>query len=259
MTRAEILKLVRRIWVSVGLTAMMVFTVWSLVAYRSTSPARASTQSDARVTVTHEAGAWSFQPASSSARRAPGLLFFAGSLVDPRAYAPLARAAAEAGYPAFIVELPRRGAFGGADDPSLYDRAQSLMRRREGPSTWIVGGHSRGAVVAVTLASRDTVGMAGLLLIGTSHPRDVDLSALRMPVTKVVGTRDGLASPEEVRANQQKLPPHTRWVWVDGGNHSQFGWYGFQPGDRFARISRDAQQQLMLRAMLASLANNGTE
>ncbi|MBA3890466.1 MAG: hypothetical protein H0X64_08040 [Gemmatimonadaceae bacterium] len=44
-----------------------------------------------------------------------------------------------------------------------------------------------------------------------------------------VGTRDGLASPAEVRGNAGLLPAHTRWIWIEGGNHFQFGWYGFQP------------------------------
>lgn len=92
-----------------------------------------------------------------------------------------------------------------------------------------------------------------MVLIGTSHPRDVDLSALQIPVTKIVGTRDGLASPAEVEENRRKLPPSTRWVWAEGGNHSQFGWYGFQPLDRFATISRSAQHAIMIDAVLDAL------
>ena len=65
----------------------------------------------------------------------------------------------------------------------------------------MVGGHSRGAVVAVQLAHGRAAGIGGLALVGTSHPCDVDLSALTVPVTKIVGTRDGLASREEVEAN----------------------------------------------------------
>ncbi|MBA3406320.1 MAG: hypothetical protein H0U13_16825 [Gemmatimonadaceae bacterium] len=68
-----------------------------------------------------------------------------------------------------------------------------------------------------------------------------------------VGTRDGLASPDEVRENQHLLPASTHWVWIEGGNHSQFGWYGFQPGDRFARITRGQQHTAMIDAVLAAL------
>ena len=78
----------------------------------------------------------------------------------------------------------------------------------------------------------------------------MDLSAVRIAVTKVVGTGDGLASPEEVEANRGKLPAHTRWVWIQGGNHSQFGWYGFQPGDHRATIGANVQRALMTDAVL---------
>jgi pimeloyl-ACP methyl ester carboxylesterase len=117
----------------------------------------------------------------------------------------------------------------------------------------VVAGHSRGAVVAVNVAAAGPEGVAGLVLIGSSHPRDVSLASLRVPVTKIVGTRDGLASPEEVRANAHLLPATTRWVWIAGGNHSQFGWYGFQPGDHRARVSADSQHAATIGAVLAML------
>ncbi|HZF68146.1 MAG TPA: alpha/beta hydrolase, partial [Gemmatirosa sp.] len=97
-------------------------------------------------------------------------------------------------------------------------------------------------------------GLAGLILIGTSHPRDVDLSALQVPVTKIVGTRDGLARPADVERNRGLLPAGTRWVWIAGGNHSQFGWYGFQPGDRRPTVAAAAQRAVMIRAVLDALA-----
>lgn len=253
MNRSRLWRTIRRVWITLGLTATAIFTAWSLIAYRSSPVARDAVTSDARVTVSHALGSWSFVPTAGDVPPSAGLLFFAGSLVDPRAYAPLARAVAEAGYPAIIVELPRRGAFGGADDPALLTHARALMLGNESPRAWVVGGHSRGAVVAVQLVAGRPERLAGLVLIGTSHPRDVDLSGLAVPVTKIVGTRDGLASPGEVRANQHKLPSSTRWVWIEGGNHSQFGWYGFQPGDRFARITRDAQHAAMISAVLAAL------
>ena len=250
MTGARLWRIVRRVWITLGLTATAVFTVWSLIAYRASDAARDAMRSDdPRIMVREVPGARRFVPASGT-RGDVGLLFVAGSLVEPAAYAPIARATAEAGFVAYVVELPRRGAFGGAEDPALFDRARTLMRDPSGPRRWVIGGHSRGAVVAVQLAHERAAGIDGLVLVGTSHPRDVDLSALTVPVTKIVGTRDGLASREEVEANRSRLPTATRWVWIEGGNHSQFGWYGFQPGDRPARIAASVQRATMLAAIV---------
>ncbi|MEJ7813054.1 MAG: alpha/beta family hydrolase [Gemmatimonadaceae bacterium] len=249
MARSRIVRVVHRVWVTVGLTAFVVFAGWSLLAYRANGEAHRAVESSPSLSISHEAGYWSFTPLGTTKRSDVGLLFFAGSLVDPVAYAPIARAAASAGFPALVVELPRRGAFGGADDPALLDRARSLMRRSGGPSRWVVAGHSRGGAVASQLASEPSPGLVALVLIGTSHPRDFSLAHLTIPVTKISGSRDGLARPDRIAANRSLLPATTRWVEIAGGNHSQFGWYGFQPGDRRATIPAAEQRAVMLRAI----------
>ena len=91
--------------------------------------------------------------------------------------------------------------------------------------------------------------------MGTSHPKDTafDLSNSSLAVTKIYATNDGLASMGEVEANAIYLPANTTWVLIEGGNHSQFGYYGAQLGDDTATISREQQQELMVEAILAAL------
>jgi pimeloyl-ACP methyl ester carboxylesterase len=108
-------------------------------------------------------------------------------------------------------------------------------------------------VAAAEFAATYPAALAGLVLIGTTHPRDVDLAALTVPVTKIVGTNDGIASETKSEANRRLLPPTTRWIRIEGGNHSQFAWYGFQPGDHLAGISAEEQHHRMLTAILDML------
>jgi surfactin synthase thioesterase subunit len=213
---------IRRIWAVLGSAAFVIFTGWSVIAYRASSTAHAALQSDTQVQVTQTEDSWTFTPKEQRGQLT-SLLFFPGALVSPVAYAPLARAVAIAGFSATILKLPRRGAFGGAEDPRLFARARALMTASGGPNAWVVAGHSRGAVVATQLASRRPKELAGLVFIESSHPRDVSLAALEIPVAKIVGTRDGLASPDEINANRRNLPASTYWVWVEGGNHSRAG------------------------------------
>jgi pimeloyl-ACP methyl ester carboxylesterase len=258
MDRRQLWRHIRRVWITLGLSVTAIFVSWSLVAYRALAGARDATRSDATVAVRHDDGIWSFLPSQQRESTTPALVFFPGALVDPVAYAPLLRAVAGAGFPAYMINLPRRGAFGGADDPELLRHLDRLLGLPSTPQRWVVAGHSRGAVVASQLASEHRTGFTALILIGTSHPRDVNLNNLRVSVTKIVGTRDGLASPAEVEANRALLPAATRWVWIEGGNHSQFGWYGFQPGDRRATIAAPIQRATMIRAVLDAMTHAGT-
>ena len=70
---------------------------------------------------------------------------------------------------------------------------------------------------------------------------------------KILGTQDGMASPERARENASRLPSGTKWVVIRGGNHSQFAHCGFLFGDRFAAISRDQQQKELVAAVIAAL------
>jgi pimeloyl-ACP methyl ester carboxylesterase len=242
--------IVRRVWITAGLVFTAVFVTWSLLAYRSTRDARDALRSDARVTIADADGHWSFDP---SVPAAAGLIFFAGALVDPVAYAPLARGVAEAGFPVLLVELPRRGAFGGADGPEVFARARAAAATRPRVTRWIVAGHSRGGVVAAQIVRDGFPGLAGAVLIGTSHPRDFSIASATVPITRVFGTRDTVADVHKLERTRPNLPASTRIVAIDGGNHSQFGHYGFQPGDWPATISREAQQAITRAALLDAL------
>ncbi len=91
------LKIVRKIWATVGSVLLVVFFLWMAIAYRPSAEAWAALDSDARVVVTAEDDHWSFLPAAENNRQHAGLVFFPGALVDARAYAPLMREVAEAG------------------------------------------------------------------------------------------------------------------------------------------------------------------
>lgn len=250
-TRRRLWPVIHRVWITTGLGVTVVFVTWSLLAFRATAAATVALSTDATVVVgSHEYG-WSFEPAGQP--RETGLLFFAGALVDPRAYAPLLRAVAREGHPALLIALPRRGAFGGADGPEVLNRAVAATLTLPDVRQWVLAGHSRGGKVAAELARTAAPSFAGLALIGTSHPRDFSLANTRLAVTRIYGTRDTVADVEKLEANRINLPARIRDVRIDGGNHSQFGYYGFQPGDWPATISRDEQQRQTLAAVLDAL------
>jgi pimeloyl-ACP methyl ester carboxylesterase len=205
------------------------------------------------VSVIDAAETLEFLPASPIAR--VGLVFLCGSGISARAYAPLLRPIADAGYPVLVIKLPYRFAFFEANKKEAIERARrAMVSRREIPA-WVVSGHSLGAALAARLVQADQRSVAALVLIGTTHPKDDDLSFLSIPVTKVYATNDGIAPMNKVLANRRLLPAQTKWVAIEGGNHSQFGYYGHQLFDGNATITREAQQAITRSTLLDVLGH----
>lgn len=111
---------------------------------------------------------------------------------------------------------------------------------------YVIGGHSQGAKMAAQLVYENPLTFSGLFLLGTSHPRDIDLSLLSIPTLKLYAENDGLASVPEVMENRNKLPIGTDLVLVEGGNHSRFGFMGKLFMDSSADISLEEQQKISL-------------
>jgi hypothetical protein len=244
---------VRRVWITTGIGATVLFVAWCLIAYRASADARTALKGNDRVRVSDGAHYWVFAPEQRHAD--VGLLFYPGAFVDPVAYAPLLLAVADHGYPVVLVRVPRRGVMGGAEGAEPLNRGVAAMLDVPVVRRWVLAGHSRGVEIAARLAATHAPSIAGLVLIGSSHPRDFSLADSQLAVTRVYGTRDTVADYEKQQATQHNLPPSTRLVRIDGGNHSQFGSYGFQPGDWPATISREAQQRRTVAAILDTLMN----
>jgi pimeloyl-ACP methyl ester carboxylesterase len=187
-------------------------------------------------------------------RGRPALIFICGSGAAAEAYAPLLRPIAEAGFPVFVVNLPYRFAPLESHRPIVFDRVRQVIAAHPDVENWIISGHSLGAALAARLAGAGSEPLSGMVLIATTHPQTEDLSQLQFPVTKIYATNDGLVAVDKVLANKGKLPDHTRWVEIRGGNHSQFGRYGNQFVDGDATISREQQEAVTRREIIRLLA-----
>jgi pimeloyl-ACP methyl ester carboxylesterase len=222
-------------------------TLWVANSVRTRGVTPDLLASGAAAVVTSDAETLSFLPRHSSGLS--GLVFICGSGVTAEAYAPLLRPIADVGHAVVIVRLPYRFAPLDAHRLEAIARVRRAMRVHAEVARWVVAGHSLGGAIAAQMAAIDASAMSALVLVGTTHPRDHDLSRLSVPVTKVFGTRDGVAPVDVMRANARMLPSHTEWVAIDGGNHSQFGHYGHQLFDGTATIGRE-EQQARTRAVL---------
>ncbi|MCW9705877.1 alpha/beta hydrolase [Fodinibius salsisoli] len=207
--------------------------------------------SNEKVHVQRSSNAFIFTPAVDTMEAA--LIFYPGALVDPKAYAPMAKAITEVGFKTIILALPYRMALFQSQQDNVFQRTLEYIEGDSLQRNWIVGGHSRGGKLATLFARDHSNALGGLLLVGTSHPRELDLSNLTIDVTKIYGSNDGLASEEEIERFAINLPAHMHRERIAGGNHRQFGYYGYQLGDGSAEISRQEQQDIMTLAIIKQL------
>jgi pimeloyl-ACP methyl ester carboxylesterase len=238
------------------------FLLWGVVSLswlantvRTRGVAHSLLQSSPDVTVSVGPAGLAFLPPRLDAKA--GLIFICGAGIHPNAYVPLLRPIADAGHAVFIVGLPYRFAPLSSHKEEAVARTTGLMATHPEVARWVVAGHSLGGALAARVAREEAGVDAAFVLVGTTHPRDDDLSALAAPFTKVYATNDEIAPESRIMANRGLLPRHTRWIRIEGGNHSQFGHYGHQLFDGTATISREAQQATTRGVLLAALEGPG--
>lgn len=222
---------------------------WALAGPEAMPDAQSALLSDEAVRV--EQDEWIvFTPAELAPTA--GLVIYPGARVAPEAYAPLARAVAEAGYLAVIVPMPLNLAV------LAPNRAAEVIAAFPEVSKWAIAGHSLGGSMAASFAESRPGTVQGLALWASYPAQSTNLSDNNLQVISVFGTLDGLTSLDDIRASADLLPADARWVAVEGGNHAQFGSYGDQTGDNPATVSAEAQQAQIVAAtleLLYSLAN----
>jgi len=215
---------------------------------------------DLRVSVTKVAVAeweegsnfyYAFKPAFKDPK--VGFIIYPGALVDPIAYAPTARAIAQEGYLVVIVKMVQDLAV------LSYTRADKIITDYPAISKWIIGGHSLGGSMACAYAKQFSDKLQGVVIWAAFPSEGFRIDDKPLKVISIYGSKDGAA--DEIKAEKIYLPPDAQLVEIEGGNHTQFGYYWdgvtenfVQPGDNPADITREEQQQQIIKATADFLA-----
>jgi hypothetical protein len=240
----RILKRVLLVALIILLVAVAGFTIWAYTPLGPMPEAVAALQSDEQVTV--QTSPWlTFTPTGTQPKT--GFIFYPGGRVDPRSYAPPARALAEQGYLVTIVPMPFNLAVFGPN------RANDVIASHPEITAWAIGGHSLGGAMAASYVFSNPAAVDGMALWAGYPAGNNSLADQTLPITSIYGTNDG--SAEKFTTTRPLLPAHTQFVVIEGGNHAQFGYYGPQPGDGTATISREEQQAQTVAATAALLGS----
>lgn len=184
----------------------------------------------------------SFSPKDNA--RSIGFVYYPGGKVEPEAYAPYALALAEKGIPTYIAKMPINLAI-----LSMNAADQIISENSESIDHWIIGGHSLGGAVASKYASDNDQVIDGLVLLGAYPMESADFSSSDINVIMVNGTNDSVVNRANLDEASGLLPSHAVKVELKGGNHSQFGYYGFQDGDGKADMSYEDQLDAVVNAV----------
>lgn len=242
------MRVIRNIFIVLGVILLILVVAGSLVFFylnnrnAARPEALAALESDEAVTVTTPEGEdwYVFMP--NDVPTDGGFIIYPGGFVDPRAYAPLARGIAEAGFPVVIVPMPLNLAV------LDYGAADGVIAAFPEIGSWAIGGHSLGGAMAAEYIAGNPTSMEGLSLWAGYPAENTNLSALPLAAVSLYGDADGVASMDTILASADRLPPDAEFVLIPGGNHTQFGSYGegLQRGDNPAGISREDQQAIVI-------------
>ncbi|MBP1999376.1 dienelactone hydrolase [Paenibacillus shirakamiensis] len=204
-----------------------------LKPYKPDTTALKAMESGTEVTVTDEKNWITFSPKSISGMN---VILYPGALVKPQSYAPLAHQLALRGYRTFIVKMPLNLAIFGAN------RAEDILTQYKTQS-FVIGGHSLGGVMASRFAADHAKQLSGVFFLASYPDAKGSLLEANLPVLSMLGSRDGEVSTTTWEKAKAYLPATTSYDVIEGGNHSQFGSYGFQKGDHTATIAAPEQLQ----------------
>jgi len=175
-----------------------------------------------------------------------GVILYPGGRCDARAYAPVMQPLANIGYLAVIPQMPLRLAV------LDTNRADRIMAAYPSIRRWIIGGHSMGGAMAAAYVYKhpDLAGnrVKGLFFLA-SYPSGMHaMPDSTLAMTLIYGTHDMITRSSEFEASRQRLPKHTTYIAIEGGDHYQFGSFGNV--EVTATITRTEQQRQITQALM---------
>jgi len=238
----------KRVWKFIALGALIVLVILgiSYLSYeRKPLPnASAAMESDETVIVSNDP--WlTFTPVGSDPTT--GFIFYPGGRISHLGYSDLMRAIAEKGYLVVVPKMPLNMA---VFESNIADE---IIDAHPEINNWVIGGHSVGGTAAALYASSHPDKISGLAIWSSYPANNSDLSSLDIPVILMYGGNETRVTDESVSDHQDLLPPDTRYIKIEGGDHHQFGSYVLTTEENLATISREEQHAQILSAMFTLL------
>ena len=176
-----------------------------------------------------------------------GLIFIAQDGVEKEAYAVAGVHFAEDGYTVYVLNA-------GAG----CDEVEEIAADNPQIATWAIGGHGQGGNTAAEIVANNSCMVedgiiTGLLLWG-ADASTVDLTdftddnGCELCVMTIYSSDDGITTVSEIRDLRDLLPDETSsYVYISGGNNSNFANYGLLDGDNNVAMDVEDQQEIVFK------------
>ncbi|MBP2099669.1 alpha/beta hydrolase [Enterococcus rivorum] len=173
------------------------------------------------------------------------VIFYQGAFVDNASYSIWANKVAEAGFTVYLTKQPLNLAVLGGN------KAQTIIDS-EKLSSYVIGGHSLGGVMASRFAAenQESSALKGVFFLASYPDEKGSLKEFGGSVLSIVGSKDGVLNWAAFDKSKQYLPTQTNFQTIQGGNHAGFGSYGDQKGDQKAKITNQEQQDEVVKILI---------
>lgn len=174
-----------------------------------------------------------------------GLIFSPGAFIKEDAYLPILSELSKRGIKIYIL---KSSLFGVGDMSSILLKSNI--------KNYILVGHSFGGSKLLNYLKQENKYLElvkGVVLLSSYGQNSQNFSGSNIKFISVVGSDDKIINFEKYENYKNNLPSSTKYLYIDGGNHSYFGNYGLQYGDSEGLISRELQQFIVIREILKLL------
>lgn len=160
------------------------------------------------------------------------IIMYGGANVEEKAYSPICRSLADSNYDVFLLKT--------FEEFALLDinKADVVLEHFNYENVSLMG-HSLGGVVATHYLVQTSYKIDNLIYLASFSDKDIKDKDIN--VISIQGTLDNVTSADSLEKSKQYMPSSFNELWIEGGNHAQFGSYGKQKGDNDATITLEEQ------------------
>lgn len=186
-----------------------------------------------------------------------GFIFYPGALIEANSYAEWNKSLSQKGVHVFAVKFPQNLAI------LNVQAAVQIINKNPDIEKWFIGGHSLGGAMALQLLSTTANFnlFSGIVLFGAYPGTNLDFSDKNLYSLSLYSSNDSISTVQEITEGKIRMPntiditstqefnnetANSFYHLISGGNHSNFGDYGFQKGDGESTISKETQQNIMV-------------